>query len=117
MQLLFKLLRCHGVLLPPATVEAEPWTIARFEMSGSGRVLALHGLLDRPDLPPIAALYQPVVRQVDALHLVLRGIERIDDERGTAAVLQEWCLKVPPYLGGGGLGSPAAQGIKGWGRQ
>jgi len=114
MQVLFKLLRSHGVLLPSSTVNAAQWTVASLGMGGGACHLALRPLMCRPDQPPIAELYNAVVKHVDDVQMVLRGVERVDADDRVATVVQEWCLKQPPALGAAGLHSPAALGIAGW---
>jgi hypothetical protein len=111
MQMLFKLLRRGGATLPRQVVDAAPWTIARMESAGGGR-LTLRMLAASPDMPPLAELYRARVRSVDDQHLTLIGIEQSED----AAVVQEWRLMTPPHIGGEGLGSPKAKGIVGWAR-
>ena len=107
--MLFKLLRNGGALLTRAAVEAEPWTIAKLE-TRSGMHLMLRTISSAPDKPPIAELFMATVRHVDEREMILRGVERA----GEAAVIQEWRLKIPPDLGGAGLASEQAEGIRGW---
>lgn len=115
MQILFKLLRSRGVLLPTASVQNLPWTIASLETGrGHSKHLTLRALLFRPDHTPLAELYGATVKSVDEAHMVLRGVERTEVDGRVAAVVQEWCLKLPPVLGSQGMRSPEAHGITGW---
>lgn len=109
--MLYKLLRRRGAVLPAAAVEATPWTIARLDWRSG--CLVLQSLNSAPDRH-LHALYSGVVARVDGDSLVLRGVERVEEPDGVAGMVQEWRLKVPPELGGMGLASPAAQGIRGW---
>ena len=110
--MLYKLLRRRGAVLPAAAVEGTPWTIARLEWRAG--CLVLQSLNSAPDRH-LHALYTAVVARVDGDSLVLRGVERIEEPDGVAGVVQEWQLKVPPELAGLGMNLPAARGINGWG--
>lgn len=116
MQLLVKLLRRHGALIPREEVEAAPWvavTVLTDSNPKAGRRLAMwpegHGGHAGAD-GALRELFGVSLREVEADRMVLRGIERCAGPRGEpAAVLQEWMLKPVPELGSAGWHSPVAK--------
>lgn len=99
MQVIVKLLRERGVIRSRAIVEAQQWTedYLRDATVEGRRCLGLYGILLRPDLPPLAALFAPTIVRVVENSIVVRGIEQVQLVPGQrAAVVQEWLVQQRP---------------------
>lgn len=75
------------------------------------RCLVLRRLCAAPDRGVMAELYQ--VTLADALedHIQLRGVERVESDKGPAAVVQVWQVKPRPNFGGLGRAHPDAKWV------
>jgi hypothetical protein len=112
MDVLLRLIRHRGAPLKRSVIDATRWTEGRLCMTQQhgSRCLGIMGIMSRPDGAPMAVLFSPTVARVEGDALILRGIERSEDERGTvAAVVQEWAIKHRPSLGPMGLMAPEAK--------
>jgi hypothetical protein len=106
MQVIIRLLRSRGVPISPAVVAVTPWTEGRLETGrgeDGGKCLLIRELLVPPDRGVLCELYQATVTRAQDDYMILRGIERVTDTTGkTAAVVQEWQVKLRPQMDGAG---------------
>jgi len=114
MQFQVKLLRQNGVRRPPEVVTAAPWVLVQLvSVRGrSGRCVQLHryAVTLHTNPAPVRELFDPVVVDVGAEQMILRGIEGTGIEGREAAVVQEWCL-MRVTLGPGGWPEARERGI------